>query len=392
MVDMEILAASSESAGTGCPRHRAALTAFSSYALTEPDLDDLLDEAARAGAEALGAPLCRVMQYRADEDDLFLRSGVGWPAGAVGRLKVPADQTNPAGRTFVTGEPVITTDTGALPASMLPPFFARHGIVSSLCVPIQGSTGTFGTLGVDCTGSWVFEDDDVEFLSGFARVIAEAISRIRRRRALDRALQKKEALADERGVLLREMQHRVRNHLQLIQSSLSIQARRTQDTAAQQGFQEVAGQVLALSTLYDHLLGVGMGPTIELGAYLSSLCDSMGQVTGLNGGKVDLVFTADQHVTLGLDRCTALGIVVNELVSNALEHAFAGGSGKVEISLAAAGTSEALLIVADNGSGLDRQLRRGVGMTLVERLVKQVEGSIEVDAASGTAWKIIFPL
>jgi two-component sensor histidine kinase len=118
----------------------------------------------------------------------------------------------------------------------------------------------------------------------------------------------------------------------------------------------------------------------------------MGQVTGLNGGKVDLVFTADQHVTLGLDRCTALGIVVNELVSNALEHAFASGSGRVEISLGVAGTGEALLIIADNGSGLDRQLRRGVGMTLVERLVKQVEGSIEVDASSGTAWKIIFPL
>ena len=150
--------------------------------------------------------------------------------------------------------------------------------------------------------------------------------------------------------------------------------------------------MLALSTLYDHLLGVGMGRTIDLGAYLSSLCDSMGQVTGLNGGKVDLVFTADQHVTLGLDRCTALGIVVNELVSNALEHAFADADGKVEISLGSAGPGEALLIIADNGGGLDRQLRRGVGMTLVERLVKQVEGSIEVDASSGTAWKITFPL
>lgn len=389
---MEIVAASSGPAGTGCPRHRAALAAFSSYALTEPDLDDLLDEAARASAEALGAPLCRVMQYRADEDDLFLRSGIGWPAGAVGRLKVPADQTNPAGRTFVTGEPVITTDTGALPASMFPPFFTQHGIVSSLCVPIQGSHGTFGTLGVDCTGPRVFEDDDVEFLSGFARVVAEAISRIRRRRALDKALQKKEALADERGVLLREMQHRVRNHLQLIQSSLSIQARRTEDTAARQGFQEVAGQVLALSTLYDHLLGVGMGRTIELGAYLSSLCDSMGRVTGLNEGKVELVFTVSQHFTLELDRCTALGIAVNELVSNALEHAFTGDGGKVKVSLSEAGPGEALLIVADDGRGMDRQLHRSVGMTLVERLVKQVEGSIEMDASSGTVWKIIFPL
>jgi two-component sensor histidine kinase len=206
------------------------------------------------------------------------------------------------------------------------------------------------------------------------------------------SLQKKEALADERGVLLREMQHRVRNHLQLIQSSLSIQERRTEDIAARQGFQEVAGQVLALSTLYDHLLGVGMGRTIELGAYLASLCDSMGRVTRLNGGTVELVFTADQHVTLGLDRGAALGIVVNELVSNALEHAFVGGSGRVEVSLTAAGPSEALLVVADDGKGMDRQLRRGVGMTLVERLVKQVEGSIEVDALLGTVWKITFPL
>jgi two-component sensor histidine kinase len=117
-----------------------------------------------------------------------------------------------------------------------------------------------------------------------------------------------------------------------------------------------------------------------------------GNWAGLNGDKVDLVFTADQHVTLGLDRCTALGIAVNELVSNALEHAFAGDNGKVEVSLREAGPGEALLIVADNGSGLDRQLRRGVGMTLVEQLVRQVEGSIEVDASSGTVWKITFPL
>jgi two-component sensor histidine kinase len=53
---------------------------------------------------------------------------------------------------------------------------------------------------------------------------------------------------------------------------------------------------------------------------------------------------------------------------------------------------EALLIVADDGKGMDRQLRRSVGMTLVERLVKQVEGSIEVDASAGTVWKITFPL
>jgi hypothetical protein len=73
---MNLVAASPTSGETRCPRQRATLAAFSSYARTEPDLDDRLDEAARASAEAMDAPLCRVMQYRADEDDLFLRSGV----------------------------------------------------------------------------------------------------------------------------------------------------------------------------------------------------------------------------------------------------------------------------------------------------------------------------
>lgn len=212
----------------------------------------------------------------------------------------------------------------------------------------------------------------------FAGSCSIALTRTtRRKRALDKALHQKETLANERGVLLREMQHRVRNHLQLIQSSLTIQARRTEDTAARQGFQEVAGQVLALSTLYDHLLGVGMARTIDFAASLSSLCDSMGRGTGLNGGKVDLVFTATEHITLGPDRSTALGIVVNELVSNALEHAFPGSEGKVEVSLTTAGPGKALLIIADGGKGLDRQVSRGVGMTPLR--------TVQTSRTSGTA-------
>ena len=389
---MDLVTAPPDHAGIGCPRQRAALATFSSYALGDPDLDELLEEATRAVAEALCTLLCRVMQYRADEDDLVLRAGMGWPPGTIGRLKVPADQTNPMGKAFLSGVPLITPDVSALAGCALPPAFAQLGITSSVCVPIHGSNGAFGILGVDTTESREFTDDDVEFLGGFARVIAEAIGRVRRKRALTRALRKKEALATERGVLLREMQHRVRNHLQLVHASLNIQARRTQDAAARQGFQEVAGQVLALSTLYDHLLGVGMGQTIDLAAYLSSLCGSMARVGGRPGEKVNLAFSSAGPVPLGLDRCTALGIVVNELVSNALEHAFPDGGGTVTVSLGSAGPGDIVLTIADDGRGLDPQVRRGVGMTLVERLVKQVDGSLELNTSKGTVWRITIPV
>lgn len=377
-------------AETGCPQHREALAAFSSYALGEPELDDLLDEATRTIAGAMGVPLCRIMQHRPDEEDLYLRSGVGWRPGVVGRARVGADQTNPIGKTLVSGRPLIIADVRLEPEYALA-LFVDHAVVSSVCVPVIGSEGVFGILGVDTTSPRAFTADDVAFLTGFAGVIAEAINRVRRKRTLSQALREKELLARERGILLREMQHRVRNHLQLVQSSLSVHARQTEDAAARRGFQDVAGHVLALSTLYDLLLGVGMDGTVDFAAYLSSLCDSMKRMSELHGKEVELVLASD-HVRLELDRCTALGIVCNELVSNALEHAFAGTGGRMTISLRRTGPGEAVLTVADDGKGLDGRARHGVGMRLVERLVEQVDGSIEVATAGGTAWKITFPL
>ena len=396
---MDIVAADPGPTETGCPQHREALAAFGNYALGEPEVDDLLDEASRTIAGAMGAPFCRVMQYRPDDGDLYLRSGSGWPPGVVGRVRVPADQTNPIGKALISGKPLVTADFRLEPAHTLPSLFADHAIVSSVCIPIIGSEGGFGTLDVDTTSPRTFTAEDVKFLTGFASMIAEAINRVRSRRVLRQTLREKEVLARERGVLLREMQHRVRNHLQLVQASLSVHARRTKDAAARRGFRDVAGHVLALSTLYDHLLGVGMEETIDFSTYLSSLCASMERIGELHGKKIELVCASD-HVKLDLDRSTALGIVCNELVSNALEHAFAGTGtsngagtgGKVNISLRRTGSGEAVLTVADDGKGLDHQARRGVGMQLVERLVKQVDGVIEVTVVGGTAWKITFPL
>jgi signal transduction histidine kinase len=186
-------------------RQQAALARFGGFALRQWDMNEILTEAVRVCAEGLGAPFSKICRYRAEENDLLIVAGCGWQAGVVGHVVSPADMSSPQGRAFSTGEPSICDDLKKDAYFDLPPFYAAHGIVSIIDVVIKGSDDRpYGILEVDNDRQHDYDQYDINFLTGFANVLAEAVATASRAEALQVALERMKLMVGEKDVLLRE--------------------------------------------------------------------------------------------------------------------------------------------------------------------------------------------
>src|SRR5665647_3139213 len=152
-------------------RQQAAIARFGSFALRERDLMKILTEAARHCAEGLSVPFSKVCQYRAEQNDLLIVAGYGWHDGVIGNVVSRADMSSPQGRAFTTGEPQICDDVRKDAGFDLPPFYAAHGIVSTVDVIIKGSDAQpYGILEIDNDKQHDYDLHDINFLTGFANV------------------------------------------------------------------------------------------------------------------------------------------------------------------------------------------------------------------------------
>ena len=381
-------------------RQQAAVASFGSFALGQNDLQIILTEAARVCALGLSVKFCKVCQYRPDHDDLLIVAGYGWNEGVVGHVISRADASSPQGRAFVTGSPSICKDLRQDSQFKLPSFYAEHGIVSTIDVLIRGVLKPFGVLEIDSDERQDYDDQDFIFLTGFANILAEAVATADRTAVLRTTIAQmkilvadKDRLLEQKKVLAEELQHRVRNNLQLIYGMLARQLDDTSDAAGQRGIKAISRRVLTLAQVYDHLLGVEMSRTTDFGTYVKSLCSNIGDIQTPTA-KVTLTCESDV-VILDLDVVTALGIVVAELVSNSYDHAFPDGKGTIDVSVRRDPGNGAMasLTIKDNGQGFEEtsgNKRHGLG--LVRRLAEQVRGTANVASGAGTTWTIDFPM
>lgn len=382
-------------------RQQAALAAFGSYAFREPMLGKVLTEAARVCADGLGVPFCKICRYRPEENDLLIDAGFGWHAGVVGLVVSRADETSPQGRAFITGRPVIIGDLVQAPNVVLPHFYSEHGIVSTIDVIIKGLDGEpYGVLEIDSPVHHIYDVHDVNFLTGFANVLAEAVATAERNALLRDTIAKMEALViekdrllDERTILAEELKHRVRKNLQLVHSMLATHQKLETGAAEAASVNAIIRRVMTLSEVYEQLLGTGMARSIDLGEYLKALCANFPQMQGRVSEEAELICSVES-ILVDLDTVTAMGMAVAEVVSNSYEHALPNGRGIITVSLHRSKSSgDAVLVVSDNGTGFVEQpgsKRHGVG--LVRRLVKQVMGTAELRSDNGTVWIFRFPV
>jgi signal transduction histidine kinase/CheY-like chemotaxis protein len=184
-------------------RQQAAIARFGSFALRERDLMKILTEAVRVCAEGLSVPFSKVCEYRAEQNDLLIVAGHGWRDGVIGHVVSRADISSPQGLAFTTGKPQIIDDVQKVRAFDLPPFYAAHGIVSIIDVIIKGTDEQpYGILEIDNDQQHDYDEYDINFLTGFANVLAEAVSTASRGAALQVTVDHMKALVEEKDRLL----------------------------------------------------------------------------------------------------------------------------------------------------------------------------------------------
>jgi len=199
----------------------------------------------------------------------------------------------------------------------------------------------------------------------------------------------------EKELLLREVHHRVKNNMQVISSLLSIQSSKTNDPQMREHFEQCQNRIRSMALIHEHLHSASSFAELDMSAYLELLTT---QLLRSSNQRISLELHVEP-LAFDIDRAVACGLMVNELVSNVLKHAFPDdASGEIRVSLFEDGNGDRILSVEDNGCGfpgdLDFQNLEGAGLPLVEKLARQFDGQIALDPAvgsKGTSVRIVFP-
>jgi len=194
----------------------------------------------------------------------------------------------------------------------------------------------------------------------------------------------KDDLVREKHVLLQELQHRVANSLQIIASVLMQSARRVQSDETRLHLRDAHNRVMSIATLQKQLSVTQLGQ-VELRTYLTDLCQSISASMIANPHELTLAASVDDTV-MKSDVSVSIGLIVTELVINAIKHAFPVGAshGKITVSFAAK-EGPWLLSVSDNGVGMpigEESAKPGLGTGIVDALAKQLEASVTVRQAN----------
>jgi two-component sensor histidine kinase len=208
-----------------------------------------------------------------------------------------------------------------------------------------------------------------------------AIEDVTSRRAAERQLV---VLSEQKDMLLSEMSHRVANSLQIVASILMLKARTVRSEESRGHLEDAHRRVMSVATLQQHLKASGMGEQIEVRAYLTKLCETLAASMIRENSPVTLKVVADGG-TAPSEEAVSIGLIVTELVMNALKHAFADDvkSSRVVVGYEVKG-DDWKLSVSDNGSGIPANLSKkqtGLGTTLVKALAQQLEGKVETSTS-----------
>jgi two-component sensor histidine kinase len=224
----------------------------------------------------------------------------------------------------------------------------------------------------------------VTVAAGLTVLLAETF-----RRAVHRATAERDREIADRDLMLSEFEHRVKNNFQIVASMLDIQRRRVSDPAASEALGSALMRVDSIARAHRHLYRDGQASEVNVSEYLRDLCNTLSDALLLRGG-VTLTCDADA-ARIPRDHAVSIGLVVNELVTNAAKHAFAGReTGTIRVSWKHLPEGGWRLTVADDGVGLppgSRAKRKdgGLGQRLIEAFAKQAGGTLTTESdANGT--------
>lgn len=226
-------------------------------------------------------------------------------------------------------------------------------------------------------------------LTGFHGVSRDITERINAENKLRKSLEEKE-------ILLKEVNHRVKNNLNMVNSLINLQIGKIKTKQqAVNAFREIQNRIHSIAMVHEKLYQSDVFSTIGMRDYSNNLAKTLLQIYQKDT-KIDCDVNIDD-IHIDINKAIACGLILNELISNALRHAFSGSQeDKLIVSLSKKKRSHYEIMVKDNGSGLEGNIEEiqkdTLGLQLINLLTEQLQGKLTVNVQNGTEFKIVFPL
>lgn len=270
----------------------------------------------------------------------------------------------------------------------------RFGWAASVGLPLTRDGRAVGALTIYARTADAFDPEGRELLVQMATDISFALDTFGRDARRIEAEAAVRASLHEKEALLKEVHHRVKNNLQVITSLLRLEAGRSSQPNVVAVLAEMQSRVLSMALLHETLYRSDNLAQVDLAAYLRQLGQQIVRSLAPAAG-ITLEFDVEP-IRIELDQAVPCGLIVNELMSNALKHAFPGGRhGDIRLSARlVAGGPAMRLSVADSGAGLpadfDEARKRSLGLQLVTDLARQLNGTLDMSSGNGTTFSLTF--
>jgi signal transduction histidine kinase len=401
-------------------RQQQAVAALGEYALATPDLGAVMDEAVVVIARTLDVEYCKVLELLPGGEALWLRAGVGWAKGLVGRTMVPSGADSQAGYTLRVETPIIVGDLRSEHRFSGPPLLREHGVVSGMSVIVPGLTKPFGVLGAHTITQRTFTDDDVHFLQAVANVLAAALRRRDTEERLGRERAEAERLVEVdrlRSEFVALVSHELKTPLTAIRASVGLL-----ETSAVERLRSEEQELLTNTRLSAQQLGILIDDLLAYNQLAAGTLQfdpqpvDLREVVGSAMQAVQSLFQEkDQRLAVDLPSplpvlgsTIELEQVVINLLANANRHTPSGA--QITVAGWVAG-QHVRLSVADTGLGVpDEELeaifRRfyrprttptagsGLGLAIARELVERHGGRIwaESEPGQGMTVRVTLPM
>jgi two-component sensor histidine kinase len=200
----------------------------------------------------------------------------------------------------------------------------------------------------------------------------------------------------EREVLLQEVHHRVKNNLQVISSLINMQVRALGDAPTRLALRQCQSRVETMAQIHEMLYEAKNYALLPFAKYAKELTNRVIRASGISPSTITARYQLED-VSLPVDRAIPCGLILNELIANALKHAFPNeGSGEIAVTLEVVAGRQVVLTVSDSGVGMspdfDPGRSKSLGLQLVTTLVAQLEGELQIIHLPGTTFRIVFPM
>jgi two-component sensor histidine kinase len=230
-----------------------------------------------------------------------------------------------------------------------------------------------------------YTEKDLEAILRLTHFYTLALQKVRDEEELKKSLAEKE-------VLLKEIHHRVKNNMQIISSLLNLQIQFEDLDETISVLKESQGRIKSMAIIHEKLYQSSSLSNINFKEYIEKLIRDIYYSYGILNGFIESVLEIDD-INLNIDTAIPLGLIINELVTNSIKYAFPENIGRITIKLVS-NNDQHELTIADNGTGISEDLilesSKTLGLQLVNSLINQLDGKLEVDTSQGTKFKIIF--